>query len=109
MSVKLAEILAESWKVESINHPVLKFAIDKAPAAVAENLLLRTTELLQIMDRTCAALGLDPIFTKAGGRGRTPKDPTFRLAWDLRQERVAHRVAMRGILQPGPSWGHVRE
>jgi hypothetical protein len=76
---------------------------------VVENLLLRVAEVLVIMDRTCAALGLDAIFAEKRERDRAPKDPAFRLAWDLRHGRVAHRVERRDTLGLGPPSGHVRE
>lgn len=107
-SVDLAEILAETVKLDQIQHPALRFAIDYAPGGVAENLVLRTAELLDILDRVCLALGQERIFEKVG-RVRTPKDSTLRLAWDLRQARVAHRVKMRNMREPSPSWAFVRE
>jgi len=106
-SVDLAEILAEALRTGSIAHPVLTFAFDKTPAAVIENLLLRAAELLEIMDRVRATVGLDTVFTNKRGRDRVPKDRVFQLAWDLRHERIAHRVKMRGVQAPGPSWAHV--
>src|SRR5690348_9468984 len=96
-SVDLAQVIADGWKSRSIRHPVLAFVLDKTTPAVIENLLLRIPELLDIMERVRAGLGLTPIFNGKHGRDRKAVDPALQLAVELRHERVAHRVK-RGMV-----------
>jgi hypothetical protein len=90
-SVRLAEAIVDAVNEGPIRHPVLQFALDKAPTSVVENILLRLPEVLEIMERVRHGSALTSIY-QGKGRDRSPTHPALRLAYDLRQERVAHRV-----------------
>jgi hypothetical protein len=92
VSINLAEIVAEGQRNEVIRHPAMWFLLNKAPAAVAENLLLRTFEIVSHLDRGLKSVGLPGLY-RGTGRDKGVADHVLDQALRLRHERVAHRLA----------------
>ena len=105
-SVELAGLIAEAVRLHLVRHPVLAFVLDKAPTAVVENLLLRVPEILEIMHRVRSAVGQPAVFS-GRNRERKPLDDALRLAFEARQERVAHRVQFG--LERQAAWKQINE
>lgn len=94
ISIDLAEKVADGQRDFPVRNPVVWFLMNKAVPSVVENLLLRIPEIVHLLDRALISAGVTGMFTGTH-RKRRPTDPILDLAFRLRQEDVAHRIAMR--------------
>jgi hypothetical protein len=101
-SLQLAGLIAEAPELAENYHPVLEFALQRAPTAVVENLLLRALEIAHTLDRALHATTGDRLVRGKSRQGQLT-DPVLQLACDLRHQQVAHRI---GVLNAprGPAW-----
>jgi len=91
-TLELARLIATAPATARSRHPVLNFALLRAPGSVIDNLLLRCFEAVPLIDRANRQYSLPGLLTKA--RDPVPEDPDLALAYRLRHEVVAHRVKL---------------
>jgi hypothetical protein len=88
----LARLIGEFPDKKTSKNPVLNFVFDHATTAIIEWLLLRIAEAITILNRASEHFLGQPLVVRHG-RKKTSPIPEFERALELRDVRVAHRLA----------------